>query len=143
MEPNHALDPKQSFAILSGAVAQQSTTKVPEDVTSFDLRSAQGLHLSQSLPEPIHKFMIYSVVEVLDHNHGIPKGVVNRTSWEPQALPLLAMKRDDWDQNQLVPWTGPEVGWVELTINNIDGTGHPFHLVSLNAGRKDRADQAG
>jgi hypothetical protein len=74
--------------------------------------------------------MVYSSIEVLNRLGSVPKGFINRTSWEPQGLPLISLGRDKWDKNQLVPWTGPEPVWVELTINNIDATGHPFHLVS-------------
>ncbi|KAL2206867.1 iron transport multicopper oxidase fet3 [Sarocladium strictum] len=129
MEPNHALTPTQAFAISSKTYGK--VTSQPEEETvpsSFNLREAKGLKLSEPLPEPDHKFMIWSVVEVLDHNHGIPQGVVNRTSWQPQSTPILALPRSEWDKNQLVAWTGVKSSWVELTINNIDGTGHPFHL---------------
>lgn len=131
MEPNHALTPTQAFTISSEiygkVMSQPETETVP---FSFNLREAKGSKLPEPLPDPDHKFMIWSVVEVLDHNHGIPQGVVNRTSWQPQSTPILALPKSGWDKNQLVAWTGAESSWVELTINNIDGTGHPFHLVS-------------
>lgn len=75
--------------------------------------------------------MIYTVVEVLNHQNSIPKGFVNHTTWEPQKLPLVALGHEDWDSHQLVPWTGSDPVWVELTINNIDTAGHPFHLVGF------------
>jgi len=131
MEPNHALTPTQSFSIFSELSGEPSSQGGTEEVAaSFSLREAKGLKLSEPLPEPDRKFMIWSVVEVLDHNHGIPQGVVNRTSWQPQSTPILGLPRSEWDKNQLVAWTGAKSSWVELTINNIDGTGHPFHLVS-------------
>ena len=74
--------------------------------------------------------MMYTTVEILNHLGGIPYGFINHTSWKPQDLPLVAMERERWDEHQLVPWTGAEPVWVELTINNIDSSGHPFHLVS-------------
>ena len=78
--------------------------------------------------------LVYTVIEVLNHLGSRPHGFINRTTWEPQASPLLALPRDQWNEHQLVPWTGTEPVWVELTINNIDATGHPFHLVSLISG---------
>lgn len=75
--------------------------------------------------------MIYTAIEILNKEHQIPKGFINHTTWEPQSLPLVALDREIWDKHQLVPWTGPEPVWVELTINNIDANGHPFHLVGL------------
>jgi hypothetical protein len=75
--------------------------------------------------------MIYTAIEVWNHLNNIPHGFINHTYWEPQGLPLLSLDRESWDDHQLVPWTGPEPVWIELTINNIDANGHPFHLVSF------------
>ena len=61
--------------------------------------------------------------------HFIPTGLINSTHWKPQSTPLVTVGRDDWDEFQLVAWTGAEPVWVELTINNLDVAGHPFHLV--------------
>ena len=76
--------------------------------------------------------MIYSSIQILNRMNSIPKGFVNRTTWEPQATPLISLDRDSWDKHQLVPWTGSMEVWAELTINNVDATGHPFHLVSIS-----------
>jgi hypothetical protein len=54
---------------------------------------------------------------------------MNDTSWKVQEsppLPLLALDREQWDKNQLVPWTGKDPKWVDIVVNNIDFTGHPF-----------------
>lgn len=63
----------------------------------------------------------------------MPEGRINRTTWKVQAhppLPLLALDRNEWDKNQLVPWTGSQdPRWIDVVINNQDFTGHPFHLV--------------
>src|SRR5687767_919533 len=122
MEPNHALEPVQWFSVSSKRPHDLSPSNDSDASTFLSLQGLKGAKQSTTLPDPDHKFMIWSVVEVLDHNHGIPQGVVNRTSWQPQSIPLLALPRDEWDGNQLVPWTGPSSAWVELTINNIDGT---------------------
>ena len=92
-----------------------------------------GPTLSDPLPDAQKTFVLYTVVEVLAHQNSIPKGFINHTTWEPQSMPLITLDREHWDSHQLVPWTGSKPGWVELTINNIDGTGHPFHLVKLLA----------
>jgi FtsP/CotA-like multicopper oxidase with cupredoxin domain len=42
----------------------------------------------------------------------------------------LALDRAQWDKNQLAPWTGKDLKWVDIVVNNIDFMGHPFHLVS-------------
>jgi len=91
--------------------------------------------LSQALPAPEKTFMIYTAIEVWNHLNNIPHGFINHTYWEPQDLPLVSLGREVWDAHQLVPWTGSEPVRVELTINNIDANGHPFHLVSLTLTR--------
>lgn len=73
--------------------------------------------------------MIYTAIKILNRLHQIPHGFVNHTTWIPQGAPLVSQDRSTWDTHQLVPWTGPEPVWVELTINNLDSNGHPFHLV--------------
>jgi hypothetical protein len=78
--------------------------------------------------------VLYSAIQILSRQHGIPLGFLNRTTWSQQSspsLPLLTLEREDWDKHQLVAWTGPRAGWVDIVVNNIDGTGHPFHLVSF------------
>lgn len=104
------------------------TKRPPRDIVPFDLREARGPRLDSELPAPDRLYMIFAVVEILSHNHFIPKGYINHTMWIPQETPLLALDRTEWDSHQLVPWTGSEPVWVELTINNIDTQGHPFHL---------------
>jgi hypothetical protein len=76
--------------------------------------------------------MIYTAIEILNRLKQIPHGFINHTTWVPQSLPLVSLDREIWDAHQLVPWTGSEPVWVELTINNLDSNGHPFHLVRLS-----------
>jgi hypothetical protein len=130
LRPNFALTPTQAFLLSAdSAIRQPSSSKT--EVLRFNLREAKGLSLTSPLPDAQKTFMIYTAIEILNHEASIPKGFINHTTWEPQSLPLVALDREVWDHHQLVPWTGPEPIWIELTINNIDGTGHPFHLVSL------------
>lgn len=102
-----------------------------ERATIFNTQTAQGAILADPLPKADKQFVIYSAIEILNRLHGIPTGFVNRTHWTPQNPPLLAVERKSWDDHQLVPWTGNKPIWVDLVINNLDGTGHPFHLVSV------------
>lgn len=125
--------PSRSIPISAETSEHQSSyepinNSFPE-LVGFNLREARGPRLDSPLPEPDSLFMIYAVVEILSHNKFIPKGYINHTYWVPQELPLLSLKRDEWDNHQLAPWTGSKPVWVELTINNIDTQGHPFHLV--------------
>lgn len=76
--------------------------------------------------------VLYSAIQILSRQHGVPLGFLNRTTWRKQSspsLPLLALERGDWDKHQLVAWTGSEPGWVDIVVNNLDSAGHPFHLV--------------
>ncbi|KAH8648436.1 iron transport multicopper oxidase fet3 [Xylariales sp. PMI_506] len=127
IRPNAALTPTQSFLLAAGSETRQALNSTTE-VVRFDLRDVQGIQLTSPVPEPQTHLMIYASIEILNRLGSRPKSFLNRTTWEPQDLPLIAMDRDDWNDHQLVPWTGAEPGWVELTINNIDATGHPFHL---------------
>ena len=139
--PNFALTPTQSFTISGeSTISRRKDYKTQRqrlhkaatpEIVQFDMQAAKGAPLSSPLPEAEKYFMIYTVVQVLAHQNGIPKGFVNHTTWEPQEKPLVTLDRDSWDSHQLVPWTGSAPAWVELTINNIDSTGHPFHLVGL------------
>ena len=129
LHPNPALTPTQSFQLFPESLRRQPAKKTTE-ITPFDLRTAKGLLLPQPLPEAQKFFMIWSSITILNRLGQIPHGMINRTYWEPQNLPLISMERDSWNEHQLVPWTGAEPVWVELTINNLDSNGHPFHLVS-------------
>jgi hypothetical protein len=129
-KPNFALTPTQSFLLSADSAIRRPMKNTTTDVVHFDLQKAKGPFLANPLPDANRKFMIYTSIEILNRQNSIPKGFVNRTTWEPQSLPLIAVDREVWDSHQLVPWTGLEPVWIELTINNIDATGHPFHLVS-------------
>jgi len=127
MQPNFALTPTQSFLVSSTSSSRQSPPKTPE-IRKFNLREAKGIPLITQLPDPDKIFMIYTAIQILERHNSIPEGFINRTTWTAADIPLAASPRESWDAHQLVPWTGPEPVWVELTINNIDNNGHPFHL---------------
>lgn len=126
-KPNLALTSTQDF-LLSPGIPWNSTMD-DGSVTVFNTQTARGSILAELLPEPAKRFVVYSAIEILNHLRGVPTGFLNRTHWAPQSLPLLAVDRLNWDSNQLVPWTGNKPVWIDLIINNLDGTGHPFHLV--------------
>ncbi|KAI5459063.1 iron transport multicopper oxidase fet3 [Mariannaea sp. PMI_226] len=127
LHPNFALTSTQSFQILSSTHELKIINNLT-DVTSFNLQTAKGPVLPEPVKEAEHKLLLYVVVEVLARELNIPKGFINHTTWERQQTPLISQPRDKWDKHQLVPWTGTKPVWVELTINNIDSIGHPFHL---------------
>lgn len=128
LHPNPALTPTQSF-LLSPESSPSQVLDRATNISVFDLRETRGPVLSSPLPDAQNFFMVWSSITILNRLEQIPHGMINRTYWEPQDLPLISTERESWDNHQLVPWTGAEPVWVELTINNVDSNGHPFHLV--------------
>ncbi|OKL62992.1 hypothetical protein UA08_01788 [Talaromyces atroroseus] len=126
--PNPALSRIQSFALTIDSPELQPNIANGNDLRRFNLGEAKGNSLDSPLPEPQTFYMIYTNVQVINQLDDEARGLVNRTIWEPQSLPLISLDRESWNDHQLVPWTGPEPVWVELTINNVDKNGHPFHL---------------
>ncbi|OAA57414.1 iron transport multicopper oxidase fet3 [Niveomyces insectorum RCEF 264] len=128
LQINLALTPTQAFAIRPRSAAAARPARGTTNITALDLRRLEGPPFPSPVPEPEHVFMVYAVVEILAYQNHVPQGHLNHTTWVPQKAPLLTLSRDAWDTHQLVPWTGSKPAWVELTINNIDTQGHPFHL---------------
>jgi hypothetical protein len=106
----------------------------------FDLQTAvspsdEGDHIPKEADQII---LIYTRIQKLAKFSNHPMGFINRTSWQPQSPPLISLPRDQWDDNQLVPYiplSTPLPGteetpapWVDLIINNLDDGSHPFHL---------------
>jgi hypothetical protein len=121
---------KQTQAFLLASETSSQRDKHEEtDIVLFNLQEARGLPLTSPLPDKYTPFLIYTSILVLPRLHEIPTGFINGTHWKPQSTPLVTLGREDWDEFQLVAWSGAEPVWVELTINNMDITGHPFHLV--------------
>lgn len=128
---NPALTRIQSFHLEVESATQHSMGNTTgAELRQMNLRELEGLPLEKSFPEPEAKFMIYTTVQILNQLDDDIRGVINRTYWEPPSIPLISSERDTWNSHQLIPWTGDKPIWVELTINNIDINGHPFHLVS-------------
>jgi hypothetical protein len=99
-----------------------------KELVAFDLQSARGPTLAEPLPDAEKAIALYSSIQILSHQESRPLSFLNRTSWRPQDKPLLSVERKDWDEHQLVAWTGAEPAWVDVAINNLDATGHSFHL---------------
>ncbi|KAF8849971.1 hypothetical protein BDZ45DRAFT_771129 [Acephala macrosclerotiorum] len=125
--PNFALTPTQSFILAADSATGQPPINKTE-VIQFNVGDLKGPPLIDPLPNPEKTFMIYTAIEIINRLGSRPHGFINHTTWEPQSLPLVATTRESWDSHQLVPWTGAEPVWIELTVNNIDTSGHPFHL---------------
>ncbi|TVY13380.1 L-ascorbate oxidase [Lachnellula arida] len=130
---NFALTPTQNFPISSSLKpkkqARRSDEEEDELLPFFPLANASGPTITT--PSTANKtILLYTKIEMLSEFHNIPKGFINRTSWEARAdkTPLLALERSSWGE-AFVPWIGPEMGmWVDIVLNNMDDRGHPFHL---------------
>jgi hypothetical protein len=84
--------------------------------------------------------LLYTKMEILARLGNVPVGFINRTTWVAQsspAKPLIDISREQWDDNQLVPWIpisrdDSKITWVDIVVNNLDEKGHPFHLVCIS-----------
>lgn len=148
---NLALTRIQSFPLLWGK--RKTGDSSPEgheslNATShFLLSEASGLSQwpgSNPTERSIEKAVLYTAMQIRSSFNNRPVGIVNHSSWmiaDSKAKPLLALDPKEWSkatkqpssiQKLQVPWyqqTG-EDRWIELVLNNMDETGHPFHLVS-------------
>ncbi|TVY28515.1 Laccase-2, partial [Lachnellula hyalina] len=130
---NFALTPTQNFPISSTLKPKKQTRRSEDEMDEllpfFPLANASGP--TTTIPRTANKtILLYTKIEMLSEFHNIPKGFINRTSWEARAgkPPLLALNRSDWDE-AFVPWISPGIGmWVDIVLNNMDDRGHPFHL---------------
>jgi len=85
--------------------------------------------------------LLYTKMEILARLGNVPVGFINRTTWAAQSSPskpLVKLSREQWDDNQLVPWIpisrdATRAKWVDIVVNNFDEKGHPFHLVRISA----------
>ncbi|KAE8373585.1 laccase [Aspergillus bertholletiae] len=127
--PNPALTPTQTFRITPSHSPLLSQTLFPND--TIDLQNTPSKSsLLKDMPEtPTHTQVVYTKVQKLSINHNIPNGFFNHTSWRPQpgSTPLNTLARDKWDDNQFF-FAVPESEWVDVIVNNLDDSGHPFHL---------------
>ncbi|PYI07096.1 hypothetical protein BO78DRAFT_444304 [Aspergillus sclerotiicarbonarius CBS 121057] len=134
--PNPALSSVQTFPISKSS--NNSSPIISSNYTTISLSDvATRKSLLSVLPEKAHQtHVVYTKIEKLSRNHNIPYGFFNRTSWKPPtATPLIDLPREEWDENQLVISTGPSLSsnhdqgiWIDLVVNNLDDSGHPFHL---------------
>lgn len=148
---NLALTRIQSFPLLwKERETGNSSPEKHESLNStskYLLSEASGLSQwpGSEFPErSIEKAVLYTAMQIRSSFNNRPVGIVNHSSWmveDSKANPLLALDPKEWSkatkqpssiQTLQVPWyqhTG-EDRWIELVLNNMDETGHPFHLVS-------------
>lgn len=140
--PNPALAPNQTFAINPDNTYQADSTITDANQNShLDIQHIPSpRHVLSSLPRHANiTDMVYVKTQKFSINHNVPYGFFNHTSWTPQQdppVPLNGLPRAKWDHHQLALVVGDqdqgsdEPVWVDLVVNNLDDTGHPFHLVT-------------
>jgi hypothetical protein len=136
---NFALTPTQHFSIMAHMQEQDSKEGVSDksrpSVTFFNLEDAVGPNITAaSTPESLEEtLLLYTKIEILARYNNVPKGFINRTSWDPSKFgsqPLLAQDRSAWKDKAYVRTVRPGPDrWVDIVLNNMDDKGHPFHLV--------------
>jgi len=142
--PNPALRPNQTFVINPDYAPDAQSTIPDENQTHVDIqRISSPQHILSSLPRHADiTEMVYVKIQKFSINHNVPYGFFNHTSWAPQQdppRPLNGLARAQWDRNQLAFVVGDqdqdsdEPVWVDLVVNNLDDTGHPFHLVIMSS----------
>jgi hypothetical protein len=148
---NLALTRIQSFPLIwKETVLENSSLERHESrslTSDFLLSEASGLPQwpgSDPTQRSIEKSVLYTAMQIRSSFHNRPVGIVNHSSWmiaDSKAKPLLALDSKEWSaatkqpssiQTLQVPWyqRSGEDRWVELVLNNMDDTGHPFHLGS-------------
>ncbi|KAJ5578572.1 multicopper oxidase-domain-containing protein [Penicillium hispanicum] len=134
---NPTLTPDQVFAI------SYQSQSAPEDVPIFPPIVRGEINLEEvpsakSVLKPLpskadQTHLVYTKIQKLSFNNNVPLGSFNHTTWKPQEdppIPLIALPRNHWDTNQFSFSPGPDPVWVDLVVNNLDESPHPFHLVS-------------
>ncbi|OJJ34829.1 hypothetical protein ASPWEDRAFT_51086 [Aspergillus wentii DTO 134E9] len=126
--PNPALAPNQTFPINAANTPQQPINTIHLDLS--DVPSSNKV--LSSLPATAQQtHVVYTRVQKLAKNSNTPYGYFNHTSWRPQSEPsaaLVALPREKWDKQQFSLSTGDKAEWVDLVVNNLDDSPHPFHL---------------
>lgn len=142
--PNPALTLNHSFPVQDTrrpATIVETSSKSLQLLSYFSLATANASTASRpfDLLEANETILLYARTMKLAKLHNYPFGFFNHTSWKPQTnppLPLVALPRSSWDENQLVPFISTstaEPAVVDLIINNIDDGSHPFHLHGYDA----------
>ena len=145
--PNPALNPIQTFPVHLANLPQQmssasngTTSLSSRDVSIapyFDLSTATSLHpaspeLSPLEPSTVKTMVLYATTLMLAHQNNVPMGYINHTSWRSSSSPLISSPRNHWENGTQfvphIPSSSSDYDFMDLVINNIDDSGHPFHL---------------
>ncbi|THC94179.1 hypothetical protein EYZ11_006352 [Aspergillus tanneri] len=132
-QPNPALTHIQAIPMSSFHSNRQETPQTIERFIDLSQTPSSETILSHLPKKPHDTHVVYTKIQKLSINHNIPNGFFNHTSWFPQRhppIPLNALSREKWDNNQFYIVTGDNATWVDIVVNNLDEGGHPFHLVN-------------
>ncbi|KAJ5625031.1 multicopper oxidase-domain-containing protein [Penicillium lagena] len=136
---NPALTPEQTFLINylpsssspeSEAKGKKSEPTIRNTINLDDIPSSPSV-LKNLPPKAQETHVVYTKIQKMARNSNMPFGYFNHTSWRTQQdprVPLIALPRSQWDENQFSITTGKETQWVDLVVNNLDEGPHPFHL---------------
>ncbi|KAI9695153.1 MAG: hypothetical protein M1820_008859 [Bogoriella megaspora] len=103
----------------------------------FDLSTATALRpWAASYPplvvSPANTIVLYTNTLMLAHQNNVPMGYINHTSWRSSSAPLILQPRTYWENGTqfvpFIPYSDHEHAFVDIVINNLDDSGHPFHL---------------
>ncbi|KAJ5138163.1 hypothetical protein N7526_004396 [Penicillium atrosanguineum] len=132
------LSSERKTTTLTYAPDAQSPTPDENKKSNLDIQHVPSpAHILSSLPYHANTTeIVYVKTQKFSINHNVPYGYFNHTSWAPQQnppVPLNGLPREKWDKKQLALAVGDsdpesEPIWVDLVVNNLDDTGHPFHL---------------
>ncbi|KUJ20809.1 uncharacterized protein LY89DRAFT_611217 [Mollisia scopiformis] len=130
---NFALTPIQHFPISATGLSDQMGG-YQASLPLYDLVDARSPELkSATVPTAMSSqtILLYTKVEILAEYSNIPKGFINRTSWNehpPDEPPMINWNRQGWDERFVPQIKSSDDEWVEIVLNNMDEKGHPFHL---------------
>lgn len=145
---NFGLTPTRSFPIHWQGNGNANVIKTRQSLITphLALSDVQGAHREPviGLETPSEIAVLYSTMQVRATSGNSPVGTVNHTSWvivDPKRKPLISLEQKYWSEATKQPSKIQKLRvphfrqfgkdrWVELVVNNLDDTGHPFHLVS-------------
>ncbi|KAF2084808.1 multicopper oxidase, partial [Saccharata proteae CBS 121410] len=126
--PNPALTNLHHFPLRLSSPPTSSL--LPPPPSYFPLSLLTPHPLTPSLPLPLTPpILLYTTTLKLSRLHNIPHGFINHSTYTPTSPPLLSLPRPHWPpQNPLLPPPIPANSSVDVVLNNLDDTSHPFHL---------------
>ena len=147
---NYGLTISQSFPVSWKHNDHESSerTDTPAKAKVAELALSEVHGSPAGFPAGFHNVaetaVLYTTMFIHSSSGNRPVGSVNGTSWmveNSRSKPLLSLDREEWGsttedagllEELRVPYFPRSAGdrWVDIVVNNLDDTGHPFHMVS-------------